>query len=79
MGKASRSRRREKKAAVKRARKAANRAKYAEMRRLGQNTLSSRAKRNAKKKIRPHKHRHLIADCGNLGCKKCGPKRLGRV
>lgn len=56
----------------KQARKAANRALYASRARMGENTKNSRTARKAKKKGKgKDKGKHLIADCGNIACKKC--------
>ena len=58
----------------KRARKAANKARYQQMARDGVNSKSKRFKKKSKfdKKARPVKH--LDAHCGNNGCKRCFPR-----
>jgi hypothetical protein len=62
----------EKRLREKQARKAANKALYASRARMGENTKSSRTARKAKKKKSgKDKGKHLIADCGNIACKKC--------
>lgn len=55
----------------KRALKAANKAKYETWRRLGENTKSRRVTIRGRKKRGKDKGKHLIADCGNIACKKC--------
>jgi hypothetical protein len=59
---------------AKRARKAANQARYAEMKRQGINGKSKRAKANAKKRKRYSGISHPNGACGNIGCKKCFPE-----
>jgi len=63
---------REKRLQEKRNRKAANKARYAELRRLGINGKSKRFLKNTKKtvKIIDHPNGH----CGNLACSKCFPE-----
>jgi hypothetical protein len=59
---------------AKRARKSANQAHYAELRRLGINGKSRRAKANAKKHKRHNGISHFNGACGNVGCKRCFPE-----
>ena len=59
---------------AKRARKAANQARYAELRRQGVNGKSKRAKANAKKRKRHNGISHPNGACGNIGCKLCFPE-----
>ena len=61
----------------KRAVKAANKAKYEERKRSGQNSKSKRftLRKRRTKKVR---QRHAGGACGNLGCKKCHPEFSGK-
>jgi hypothetical protein len=70
-GRGARKRRREKRLIERRARKAANEARYAEWRRLGINGKSKRFK--SKRKKHHHTEDHPNGNCGNVGCKKCFP------
>ncbi len=70
MGKKGKSLRREKKRLAKRAQKSANRAKYAEWKRTGNNSKRNKAKRK-KSKFNPKKHPN--GSCGNIGCDRCNP------
>lgn len=73
MGKAGKKNRGEKKRMQKRAKKAANRAMYDSWRNSGTN--SKRQKKNAKKKKGlGEKGKHLVSNCGNVGCASCFPK-----
>jgi len=74
MGKKGKKKRGEKARIKKRARKAANRAKYDAWRAAGTNSKSFRQRKRAKKKGSGDKGKHLIADCGNVGCLKCNPE-----
>jgi len=74
MGKKGKALRSKLKAQKKRAVKQANRAKYAAWKAAGENTKSFRGKKRLKKKKGfGEKGKHLIADCGNVGCLKCNP------
>ena len=64
---------REKRLQEKRNRKAANKAKYAELKRLGINGKSKRYQSNLRKKSRAGSVDHPYGECGNVGCKKCFP------
>jgi hypothetical protein len=57
----------------KRSRKAANKAKYAELKRLGMNGKSKRFLSNKRKNRIVGKVDHPFGNCGNVGCKKCFP------
>ena len=57
---------------AKRARRAANKARYAELRRLGINSKSVRARRSGKRKLATSVD-HPNGPCGNVGCKQCFP------
>lgn len=59
---------------AKRARKSANQAHYAELRRQGMNSKSKRAKANAKKRKKYNGISHLKGACGNVGCRLCFPE-----
>lgn len=71
---ASRIRSKEKRRADKRKRKAAMRTLYESWRDAGQNGKSKRALRNARAAKRSRKHEHIVANCGNIGCKRCNPR-----
>lgn len=62
-----------KRLAKKRARKAANKAKYEELKRLGLNTKSKRSLSQGKKKKKINTVSHPQGACGNIGCKTCDP------
>ena len=57
----------------KRALKAANKARYAEMKRVGQNTKSRRSLMQSKRRRLVKMIDHKNGFCGNLACKKCFP------
>lgn len=72
MGKKGKKLRSDKKKAAKASLKARNRAYYDGLRDSGNN--SKRAKRKSKKKGGlGDKGKHLIHNCGNIGCLKCNP------
>jgi hypothetical protein len=71
MSKASKKETKQKNLIEKRKRKAANRARYDNLAKLGQNTKSTRARRSLKKKGSKLKGTHPYNPCGNLACKKC--------
>ena len=73
MSKGAKKRQKEKRLVIKRGRKAANKAHYEELQRLGQNQKSKRAKGQAKRKKRINTISHPNGPCGNIGCKKCDP------
>lgn len=79
MSKKTKLKNREKRLQEKRARKAANKARYAEMRRLGINSKSKRFRKNQSKKRKATGESHPYGHCGNVGCKTCFPDlyRLG--
>ena len=74
-GKGALSRRKKRRLSQKRARKAAERAKYDAWKSLGQNTKSKRVKLRAKarRKATLRKASHSSGPCGNVGCKLCNP------
>lgn len=61
------------KALAKRARKNANRARYQELARTGQNSKTKRALNAAQKKRKVNVFGHSLTNCGNIGCRKCNP------
>jgi hypothetical protein len=74
MGKKAKKLRSDKKKMAKKSQKAANRAKYDAWRNAGTNSKSFRQRKKAKKKTGNNdKGKHLIHDCGNVGCLKCNP------
>lgn len=56
----------------KRAVKASNKARYQELKRLGQNSKSQRSKKAAKNSKKALPVSHPNGPCGNIGCTKCG-------
>lgn len=77
MGKKGKSLRRDKKKSQKRAQRDANRAKYAEWRRTGQNSKSKRARQNSKKK--KNTKSHPFGNCGNIGCNQCSSSYTKKI
>jgi len=73
MSKKSKLKNREKRLQEKRSRKAANKARYAEMRRLGINSKSKRFQSGQRKNHKVGSIDHPNGNCGNVGCKKCFP------
>jgi len=61
---------REKRLQEKRNRKAANKAKYAELKRLG---INGKSKRFQRKKRGTILEDHYYGHCGNVGCERCFP------
>lgn len=55
----------------KRALKTANKARYAELKRVGQNTKSRRSLMQSKRRKLVKMIDHKDGFCGNLACKKC--------
>ena len=74
MSKKTKLKNREKRLQEKRARKASNKARYAELRRLGINSKSKRFLSNQRKKNRIGGKSHPNGNCGNVGCKFCFPE-----
>lgn len=72
-GKGSKARARLKSLARKRAQKAANKARYQELARIGENSRSFRSRKKAKKKKLLPGISHLQGRCGNIGCRRCNP------
>ena len=60
----------------KRAKRAANRAKYDAWRDAGENSKSKRF-RNKIKKVNTISHPN--GPCGNIGCKKCDPYKIHKI
>jgi hypothetical protein len=59
---------------MKRARKATNRARYAAMAASGSNSKRSRLAAKRKRTVRVK--RHVVANCGNVGCTRCFPREI---
>lgn len=59
----------------KKKRKAAKRVLYAQYAKEGKIKGTKRASRKRIFGSSGNKHQHLIADCGNPGCKRCYPER----
>lgn len=76
MGKTGKARRKAIKLASKRAKKAANRLKYQERARIGQNNLSKRARSNKAKNKKKISVSHPEGKCCNIGCRKCDPNNI---
>lgn len=70
MGRASKSRARERRKQAKHSRKLANQAQYQAWARAGENTKSFRARNRAKKSSRKNRGKHLVL-CGNIACTRC--------
>lgn len=78
MGKKAKKLRSDRKKMAKKGLKAANRAKYEAMRNAGTN--SKRQKKNAKKKNgMGEKGKHLVSNCGNVGCIRCNPGERPKI
>ena len=73
MSKKSKNLNREKRLQKKRAIKNANKARYAELKRIGQNSKSKRFLKNSKKNKTLKQVDHPDGPCGNPACKKCFP------
>lgn len=73
MSKKKKSEAKQRRRSDKRARKAAQRAKYEAWKLAGQNTKSKRVKLRAKRKTVIRLVKHAMGPCGNIGCKKCSP------
>ena len=64
-----------KNAQAKRARKQANRTRFQELARLGQNTKSKRSLSINARKKRVNVFGHSLTNCGNIGCHRCNPNQ----
>ena len=73
MSKKARLLNKEKRLQKKRSMKAANKTRYAELKRLGQNSKSKRFVRQSKKSRLLKTVNHPDGPCGNIACKKCFP------
>lgn len=73
MSKKSRARAKDKRQAMKRARKAAQKAQYEAWAREGKNKKSKRTRLKAGRAIASRSHSHPDGPCGNIGCGKCNP------
>ena len=74
MSKKSKLNNKEKRLQEKRSRKASNKAKYAELRRLGINSKSKRFETSQRKKRKIGMIDHPLGNCGNIACKHCFPE-----
>jgi len=79
MSKKSKATAKQKRLVKKRAIKFANKAKYAEMKRLGQNSKSKRSRNQSKQNKRAKTMSHPNGACGNIGCIRCDPERVHRI
>jgi len=61
---------------AKRARRAANRARYDKLRDQGLNHKSKRSVAQGKKKKRAKSISHKDGACGNIACKRCDPCKI---
>ena len=77
MGRAGKTRRHDHKMKAKRAAKVAKRAAYAALR--GTSKKSKKIKARASNAFSNAKHRHLIDNCGNIGCARCFPQFARRI
>lgn len=68
----------EKRLQKKRAIKAANRSRYAELARLGQNSKSKRYLKQSRKSKTINIIDHSTGPCGNIACRKCDPAGIFR-
>ena len=66
----------EKNLMAKRARRAANKARYQKMRESGQNSKSKRAVSRGKVTKKAGGVSHPEGNCGNFGCLRCSSKRV---
>jgi len=73
MSKKSKKASKEKNKLAKQSKKRANRALYDSRRDAGTNSKSFRAKKRAKNGRSVGKGKHLVPNCGNIGCQKCHP------
>ena len=74
MSKKTRKIQHDKRLAKKRAFKAANKAHFLELKRLGQNKKSFRQLKSTRLGKKRSAESHLQGRCGNLGCKRCYPE-----
>lgn len=65
-----------KKSQAKRARKQANRTRYQELARLGQNSKSKRSISTNAKNKKVNVFGHSLTNCGNIGCRRCNPNQF---
>ena len=73
MGKAAKTRRSEQRKRQKRAEKERKRALYASYAQAGQNKKSKRNSLNAKRRFGISTTKHVVTNCGNVGCSRCFP------
>lgn len=75
MGRIAKAKRHDSKMRARRQAKAAQKATYLAMRGTSK---KSKKLRSHSSEASPHKHQHLVDDCGNVGCASCFP-RFARI
>lgn len=73
MGKAAKTRRSEQRKRQKRSRKDQQQAVYESYKKAGTNKKSKRNAQNAKAARGVSTSKHLVSNCGNVGCERCFP------
>lgn len=76
MGRIAKSKSKERRKKLKKARKEANQAKYDAWKKAGTNTKSKRARSRIQKNKLVNLVKHSNGECGNPPCKKCYPNSL---
>jgi len=79
MSKKAKANQKQKRLMKKRARRVANRARYDELKRIGQNSKSKRSLNQSSKNKRVNTISHPDGHCGNIGCKKCDPCGIHKI
>ena len=79
MSKKAKKLQKEKRLEKKRARRTANKARYAALRDSGQNSKSKRFVKNSKRMKRVKTIDHPLGSCGNIGCKRCDPNKIHSI
>ena len=79
MSKKSKKASKEKNKLAKQSKKRANRAVYDSRRDSGTNSKSFRARKRSKNGRSQDKGKHLVSNCGNIGCQKCNPRERERL
>lgn len=74
MGKKGKKKRSDLKKMKKMAIKKANRARYDSMRDSGNNSKRNKRKKKKSGNKGSEKNKHLVSNCGNIGCQKCNPR-----
>ena len=72
MGRLGRAKRHDKKMRARRAAKNAKKALYASLK--GTSKKGKKVRARTRTGASPGKHRHLVENCGNIGCSKCFPE-----